>query len=129
MFEFLKNNSGLESRIPHIIEFPNYSKDELIEIFLHMVKKNFAYEDDLMEAVSEYINNIPKEQYETKEFSNARFIRNLYEHLWGKAAYRISLDGDSDIVLKKEDWVNVMAEENFVNMVEEKNKRTIGFKA
>ena len=94
-----------------------------------MVKKNFAYEDDLMEAVSEYINNIPKEQYETKEFSNARFIRNLYEHLWGKAAYRISLDGDSDIVLKKEDWVNVMAEENFVNMVEEKNKRTIGFKA
>ena len=40
MYEFLKTNSGLESRIPHIVEFPNYSKDELIEIFLYMVKKN-----------------------------------------------------------------------------------------
>ena len=129
MYEFLKTNSGLESRIPHIIEFPNYSKDELMEIFLHMVKKNFAYEDDMMETVSEYINNIPEEQFETKEFSNARFIRNLYEHLWGKAAYRMSLSGKSEIVLKKEDWVNVMAEENFVDMVEEKPKRTIGFKA
>ena len=94
-----------------------------------MVKKNFAYEDDMMETVSEYINNIPEEQFETKEFSNARFIRNLYEHLWGKAAYRMSLSGKSEIVLKKEDWVNVMAEENFANMVEEKTKRTIGFKA
>ena len=129
MYEFLKTNSGLESRIPHIIEFPNYSKDELMEIFLHMVKKNFAYEDDMMETVSEYINNIPEEQFETKEFSNARFIRNLYEHLWGKAAYRMRLSGKSEIVLKKEDWVNVMAEENFVDMVEEKPKRTIGFKA
>lgn len=128
MYEFLKTNSGLESRIPHVIEFPNYSKNELMEIFLHMVKKNFAYEDDLLDAVSEYINNIPEEQYETKEFSNARFIRNLYEHLWGKAAYRMSLSGESEIVLKKEDWVNVMAEENFANMVEEKPKRTIGFK-
>lgn len=128
MYEFLKTNSGLESRIPHIIEFPNYSKDELMEIFLHMVKKNFAYEDDMIETVSEYINNIPEEQFETKEFSNARFIRNLYEHLWGKAAYRMSLSGENEVVLKKEDWVNVMAEENFVDMVEEKTKRTIGFK-
>ncbi len=127
MAEFLKINSGLASRIPHVIEFPNYTKDELLQIFLQMMEKSFTYEDALLEAVTEYIQNIPKEQYETKEFSNARFVRNLFEHLWGKAAYRMSLSGEKDVVLKKEDWVNVLAEENFSNMVEEKPKRTIGF--
>lgn len=128
MAEFLKINSGLASRIPHVIEFPNYTKDELLQIFLQMLDKSFTYEDELLEAVTEYIQNIPKEQYDTKEFSNARFIRNLFEHLWGKAAYRMSLSGEKDVILKKEDWVNVLVEENFNNMVEEKPKRTIGFK-
>lgn len=127
MTEFLKVNSGLESRIPHVIEFPNYTKDELLQIFLLMMGNSFTYEDALLEAVTEYIQNIPKEQYEAKEFSNARFVRNLFEHLWGKAAYRMTLSGEKDVILKKEDWVNVMAEENLKNMVEEKPKRTIGF--
>ncbi len=127
MAEFLKVNSGLASRIPHVIEFPNYTKDELLQIFLQMMEKSFAYEEALLEEVTEYIQNIPKEQYEAKEFSNARFVRNLFEHLWGKAAYRMSLSGEKDVILKKEDWVNILAEENFKNMVEEKPKRTIGF--
>ena len=127
MEAFLKVNSGLESRISHIIEFPNYTKDELLQIFVQMLEKNFTYEEALLEAVTEYIQNMPEEQYNAKEFSNARFIRNLYEHLWGKAAYRMRLSGEKDVILKKEDWVNVLVEENFKNIVEEKPKRTIGF--
>lgn len=128
MKEFLKTNSGLESRFPHIVEFPNYSKEELIEIFFKLVNGKFEYEEELKEAVIEYIQNLPEETFASKEFSNARFIRNLYEHLWGKAAYRISLSGEKEICLKKADMVSVMEEEDVKDIVSEKNKKTIGFR-
>lgn len=51
----------------------------------------------------------------------------LQKHLWGKAAYRISLRGESEIVLKKEDMVSVMEEEDFSEMIGEKSARRIGF--
>lgn len=128
MQEFMKVNSGLESRIPHIIEFPNYTREELIQIFFKMVDGNFEYEEALKDTLTEYINGIPEENFDTKEFSNGRFVRNLYEHLWGKAAYRISLSGEPEIVLKKEDMVSVIAEESISAMIEEKSKNKIGFR-
>lgn len=128
MKEFLKTNSGLESRISHVVEFPNYTKEELVEIFFKMVDGKFEYEEALKEAVIDYINNIPEETYKSKEFSNGRFVRNLYEHLWGKAAYRISLSGETDICLKKEDMVSVIEEEDLKEIMNEKNKKKIGFK-
>lgn len=127
MKEFLRSNAGLESRIPHVIEFPNYTRAELVQIFFNLVEGNFAYEDALKETITEYINNIPEEVFHTREFSNGRFVRNLYEHLWGKAAYRISLSGESEIILKKEDMVSVMEEEDFSEMVAEKVTKRIGF--
>lgn len=129
MEDFLKENTGLRSRIPYILEFPNYTKKELMEIFFHMVNGTFEYEEELKELVCAYIQNIPEEALKTKEFSNARFIRNLYERLWGKAAYRISLSGEKDILLKKEDMMCVMEEEDFQDMMLEKNKKPIGFLA
>lgn len=127
MKEFLRTNSGLESRIPHVIEFPNYTREELVQIFFNLVEGNFAYEDTLKETIAEYINSIPEEVFHTREFSNGRFVRNLYEHLWGKAAYRISLSGESEMVLKKEDMVSVMEEEDFSEMIGEKPAMRIGF--
>lgn len=127
MQAFMKVNSGLESRIPHIIEFPNYTRDELVQIFFKMVEGNFEYEEALKDTLTEYINNIPEENFDTKEFSNGRFVRNLYEQLWGKAAYRISLSGETEIILKKEDMVSVIEEESLKSMIEEQSKRKIGF--
>ena len=77
--------------------------------------------------MEEYIQSIPQETFAVKEFSNGRFVRNLYEHLWGKAAYRMSLSGETELVLKKEDLVSVMAEEDFNTMLGKRTKRTIGF--
>lgn len=128
MKEFLKTNSGMESRFSHIVEFPNYTREELIEIFFKLVDGKFEYEDELKESVIEYIHNIPEETFESKEFSNARFVRNLYEHLWGKAAFRISLSGEENICLKKADMISVIEEEDVKDIVSEKNKKTIGFK-
>lgn len=127
MENFIKANSGLKSRIPHVLEFPNYTRDELMEIFFKMVDGRFEYEDELKDTLQDYIQNIPDSSFQTKEFSNARFIRNLYERLWGKAAYRISLSGEEEILLKKEDMLSVIREEDFQTMVTEKNRKQIGF--
>lgn len=76
MQDFLDSNSGIISRIGYTLEFDDYTNDELIEIFKGMVKKSgFLLEEDAIPAV---INLIDKNR-NTKNFGNARFIRNVFE--------------------------------------------------
>ena len=127
MEAFLELNSGLKSRMPHVLEFPNYTRDELLEIFEHMVKGKFEYEEELKETLEEYIFNISDRALSTREFSNGRFVRNLYERLWGKAAYRMSFSDDKEMILKKEDLDKVLEEDEFRSMVEGIGGKRIGF--
>ena len=127
METFFKANSGIKSRIPHILHFPNYSKEELFEIFIEMAEGCFEYEEELKEILQDYLENIPGEYYDAKDFGNARFIRNLYERVWGKAAYRINFTEDKEIILKKEDIQAALKEDMFAAMQGKKEKRRIGF--
>jgi len=76
MQDFLNSNSGIVSRIGYTIEFKDYTSDELVQIFLQMMKKaGFIVTEDAIERAKEII-----EQYKNREnFGNARFARNLYE--------------------------------------------------
>lgn len=76
MQDFLNVNSGIVSRIGYTIEFEDYTSEELIQIFLQMMKKSgFTVSKEAIEKAKEVI-----EQYRgTKNFGNARFARNLYE--------------------------------------------------
>lgn len=76
MQAFLNSNSGIVSRIGYTLEFDDYTPDELITIFKGMMKKSgFVVSDDAIEEVRKVI-----EEYRyTKNFGNARFIRNVYE--------------------------------------------------
>ncbi len=127
MEQFLKLNSGLKSRFPHILRFPNYSREELENIFFQMTEKSFTYEAEMKETLREYLDSISSVSYDSKEFSNARFIRNLYERVWGKAAYRLSFGEDKELILKDEDMKAALEEEMFASMVEEKTEKHIGF--
>ena len=76
MQRFLDSNSGIVSRIGYTLEFDDYTEDELIEIFKQMVgKAGFKVEDEAIEKLREII----REYKDTKNFGNARFIRNIYE--------------------------------------------------
>ena len=76
MQAFLDSNSGIVSRIGYTLEFDDYTNEELIDIFKGMVTKaGFNLEDDAIEEVDRLIN----ENRFTKNFGNARFIRNVYE--------------------------------------------------
>lgn len=76
MQDFLNLNSGIVSRIGYTVEFEDYTTEELIKIFLQMMHKagftvSKEAEDKAKETIEEYKNS--------KNFGNARFVRNLYE--------------------------------------------------
>ena len=73
---FLDSNSGIVSRIGYTLEFDDYTNDELKQIFKNMVTKaGFILEESALDEVERLIN----ENRNTKNFGNARFIRNVYE--------------------------------------------------
>jgi len=76
MQDFLDTNSGLVSRIGYTLTFNDYTKEELILIFKGMIKKaGFTINDDAIKKVEEIID----EYKNTKNFGNARFMRNVFE--------------------------------------------------
>ena len=76
MNAFLDSNSGIVSRIGYTLEFKDYTEDELVKIFEGMTKKaGFIVTDKAILKLREVI----KEYKDTKNFGNARFVRNVYE--------------------------------------------------
>lgn len=127
MDAMLKGNAGLRSRIPYEIEFPNYTRDDLEKIFFNMLEGNFEYEDGFRTAVHDFFAAVPDAAFKSKEFSNARFVRNLYERTWGKAAYRHSLGG-GELRLLKSDLTGAAADKEFENLLKKsEERRAIGF--
>ncbi|MBP5449089.1 MAG: AAA family ATPase, partial [Spirochaetales bacterium] len=125
MDHLMEANAGLRSRMPFIIEFPNYSRHQLFEIFMLMVKKHFTYTEDFESAVKEFFDNLSDEYLSSNEFANARFARNLYERTWSKAALRSSLSGGANICLKPEDLRLAASEKEFSEKLV--TTRKIGF--
>ena len=128
METMLGGNSGLKSRIPFTVDFPNYTKDELGRIFFSMVGDSFEYEKSLEKAVRTFFDRIPDDVISDKGFSNARFVRNLYERTWGKAAYRSRLE-EGEIRLLASDLAGAAEEREFKQLLEKTVRKPIGFGA
>lgn len=76
MQDFLNSNSGIVSRIGYTLDFKDYTVDQLITIFKQMTSKAGFEVDDKAIVKAE---GIILEYKDTKNFGNARFVRNLYE--------------------------------------------------
>lgn len=106
MRQFLSINPGLESRFPFILDFPDYSLDELMEIANRMV---LAREYRLSKEAEMKIRNHLYTELGKKHvnFSNARTVRNLIEDAIRKQAYRLvsteSYDPEQLLELTAED--------------------------
>lgn len=120
-------NVGLRSRMPFVIEFPSYSKEVLTTIFMTMVKKHFECSDDLEEAVKNYFDELPQSYIDSEEFSNARFVRNLYERTWSKMAMRTQLNGIKEMVLMAEDFRSASCEREFSEKLSSSSRRKVGY--
>ncbi len=76
MKKFIEQNEGLKSRIPHWVDFPDYSTDELTEIFSFMLdEKGFTATEEAMKAA----HYIFEKAGRIENFGNGRFVRNLIE--------------------------------------------------
>lgn len=104
MKEFLDINSGLLSRFPHIIEFKDYTTEELIIIAKGMYEKN-GYK--ITEEAVEKLKEIIKKAKEDSRFGNGRFVRNIFERSLNNQALRLSksleIDKDSLMSILPED--------------------------
>lgn len=127
MEKLMRGNAGLESRMPYIIEFPNYSREELYKIMMKMVDGKVEYTKEFSEAAKDYFSSLSEDVLSSKTFSNARFVRNLFERTCAKAGIRQRLDRSEKLVLTREDFFLASSERTFESLVEKKTKRKIGF--
>lgn len=96
MERFLQLNPGLKSRFPIIIEFPDYTVDELMKIAQKLVReKEYQFSPDAERKLREHLVLV-KTLYHTKHFSNGRYIRNIVEKSIRAQAMRLLLSNSFD---------------------------------
>lgn len=126
MEKLLQGNAGLASRMPYVIDFPNYGRSDLLQIFMSMVEGRFVYEESLTAAVQDYFDSLSDDTLASKEFSNARFVRNLFERTWGKAAIRNQMEPSAPLVLLASDFAKASTEREYIELLSRRSRR-IGF--
>lgn len=88
MKQFLKSNTGLVSRFNKFIEFPDYSNEELLDIFQVMASKaGFTVEEAARKALEEKLLSL--DDASKASFGNARGIRNIFEKIVVRQANRV----------------------------------------
>jgi stage V sporulation protein K len=103
MDHFLTLNPGLPSRLPVVIEFPDYTIDELMEIGDKMLKER---QYTLSKAADRKLRkHLQLKKGEDTTFSNGRYIRNIIEKTIRTQAVRLLREGKrskEDLVLLQE---------------------------
>ena len=124
MKEFLDRNEGLRSRIAFHINFPDYTPEELTDIFKLMAKRRGF---EISAEVAEHCKKIFKRVAKKKNFGNGRFVRTLLEQAWLKQAQRIIKEAEGGTVTKEE-LTNFKVEDFDVNVDKAIGKeRKLGF--
>ncbi|MDR2570157.1 MAG: DUF6273 domain-containing protein [Oscillospiraceae bacterium] len=133
MEKLFETNAGLRGRIPHRLHFPNYSREELFEIFKMKVEKKHECDEALLKNVQEFFNNLDDEFIKSDEFGNARFVRNLIERLRVKALLRLQGEFQPEpgqkLPLVATDLECALSDEDIKGINKKEKRRRIGFYA
>ena len=109
MKRFIDSNPGLQSRFTRYINFPDYTDQELFDIFeLYLNKNQYTMTDEAAALLKKNLNYVVANK--TKNFGNARYVRNLFERAVEQQANRLSAKrsiGDDELsLLTREDIEN-----------------------
>lgn len=93
MEDFINSNPGLRSRFSRYIHFPDYTAEELFQIFeLNMQKFEYHLSDDAKPFLQKLLEE--RVAHKRKDFGNAREVRNLFEKVVESQADRLQKSGD-----------------------------------
>jgi len=86
MAAFIDSNPGLASRFRTVIDFADYTDDELVQIFDRLAADaDYAPTDDARSRFREILADTPRGE----GFGNGRFARNVLEAAIGRHAWRL----------------------------------------
>ncbi len=108
MNEFLNLNPGLKSRVPNIVNFIDYSDEELIKLLEAKIERDGLVFNDL--AKQSAVEKLLLKKRE-RNFGNAREVRNLVEQIVARQAVRLS----GQINLTKDQLVQIIIEDVLTN--------------
>ena len=126
MEEFIRSNPGLKGRVSRFLDFPDYSLDELMQIFDKMLDDgNYILEDEI--STKEYVRKCIEEKMSKEDFANGREVRLLVENAIINQSMRLYNDKQQDINDYKE--LMTLKHSDFVDEINDfyKEKNKIGF--
>ncbi|NNN13289.1 MAG: CbbX protein [Acidimicrobiaceae bacterium] len=106
MDKFFESNPGMNSRIAHHVDFPDYSIEELDQIARLILKdQSYYFSKEAEETFREYLNKRMTQPH----FANARSVRNAIERSRLRQANRI-VNSQAEKV-SKDDLMKITAED------------------
>ena len=100
MEDFLESNSGLKSRFPNIIDFPDYTGEELVSIAKITAKsKGYVLDDEVLAPLQSYFEVI--QATNAREAGNGRLVRNKVEEAILNQSKRLVAEQNEDMSLLK----------------------------
>ena len=128
MEEFIKCNPGFKSRISKYVDFPNYSIDELLQIFNKLCKdKGYSLKDSDKKNIEERVSKYLEEIKDDEQFGNGRECRTILESAINMQSKRLinfeELTNDELMTLTYEDFGFLDNDNNF----DKSKKAKIGF--
>lgn len=122
MEDLLSANPGFASRIPFMLDFPDYTREELGEIAVAFLKKKrYEIDNDALARlldVTEYFRQRPN-------FSNARTVRNILDQVILNQNLRAEDNADDSRIIL--DDVNDYISDEHMDLSSSAPKRQIGF--
>ncbi|RFU61664.1 stage V sporulation protein K [Peribacillus glennii] len=106
---FLTLNPGLHSRFPIVVDFPDYSIDQLVDISRRMlVEREYIMSRDAERKLRDHLSYV-KNVLAPMSFSNGRYIRNVLEKSIRSQAMRLLVEDTYDkndlLTLRSQDLV------------------------
>lgn len=106
MKQFIDSNPGLQSRFNRYIEFPDYTAEELLQIFeFNMRKYDYHFGSGAKALLQQYLEQTLAAK--DANFGNGRFVRNIFEKALERQANRLASESNLTIerlsAIEKED--------------------------
>jgi probable Rubsico expression protein CbbX len=105
MDEFFSSNPGMQSRVAHHIEFPDFTVDELMRIGdLMLEQREYAFAPEARKVFREYVER----RQRRPRFAHGRSIRNAIDRARLRQASRLF---ESDRALRRDELITIEAED------------------